>query len=115
MPSLKMSLGLRIRSKVNRVQNSTNIDKHSLLCHLMATLYPVNSLKLSRVYLRYMLLLINNLDKNCICLCKDKGHLSATFAKPKYEMLMLHFCQHHTNPTIHNYNKTACDWFRSYA
>ena len=36
-----------------------------------------------------------------------KGHLSADFAKSKYVMLMLHFCKYHTNPTIHNHNKTT--------
>ena len=61
MPSLEMSLGLRIRSKVNSVQN--NIEKNNyFLCHLLTMRYPLNSLKLSRMYLKYMLHLMHNLD-----------------------------------------------------
>ena len=40
-----------------------------------------------------------------VCPCKVKGHLSANFAKLKYVMLMLHFCQYSTNPTTQNYIK----------
>ena len=47
-----------------------------------------------------------------ICTCKAKGHFSANFAKSKYEMLMLHFCQYHTNPTIQTY-KNVCKWCKS--
>ena len=49
-----------------------------------------------------------------ICSCKVKGHLSAFFAKSKYVMLMLHFCQYNTNPEIQNNKKKYADeWVRS--
>ena len=38
-----------------------------------------------------------------MCTCKVKGYLSANFAKSKYVMLMLNFCQYQTNPLIQNY------------
>ena len=45
-----MSLGLRIRSKVNWVQDNTNIDKHTFLCDLLTIWYQLNSLKQARIY-----------------------------------------------------------------
>ena len=64
MPSLKMSLCIRIRAKVNKVQNNKTIDKHPFLCHLMTIKYPLNSLKPSKMYFRYMWHLKHDLDKN---------------------------------------------------
>ena len=64
MPSLKIHLGLRIRSKVNWVQNNKIIDKHSFLYHLLTIWRPLHSLTLSRMYVRCMLHVLHNRDKN---------------------------------------------------
>ena len=52
-----MFLGLRIRSKVNWVQNNTKIVKHSILCHLLVTETIQNILKMNVAF-------NNNLEKN---------------------------------------------------
>ena len=64
MRCLKMHLGLRIKSKVNWVQNNKMIDKHSFLCHLLTIWHQLHRLTLSRMYFRYILHVLHNLDKN---------------------------------------------------
>ena len=64
MPSLKMSLGLKIRSKVNWGQNNNKIDKHSFLMSSSDNMIPIKCTKLSKMSLRYILHLTHILDKN---------------------------------------------------
>ena len=98
MQRLEMSLGLRIRSRVNWVQNTTKIDEHFFLYHLLTTWYPFNSLKLSRLYLRYMLHLIITYTRTENMPVKVKGRLSAN---ESMKCLRCNVCKYRTSPTIH--------------
>ena len=67
MPSLKMSLGLRIRSKVNFVQNNSKLDKRSFLCHLLSSfdlIMPIKFTETVQNMLKMHVALNNDLDKN---------------------------------------------------
>ena len=61
MPSLEMSLQLRIRSKVNWVQNNKIIDES--LLSMQSPAY-ITLLTLSRMYLRYLLHVLHDIDNN---------------------------------------------------
>ena len=87
MQSLKMSLNLGIRSKVNWVQNNTITDKHSS-CHYI----PIKFTETIQYVLKVLVAFITQPRKELsMCPCKVKTHLSANFAKSKNVMLTLYF------------------------
>ena len=82
MSSLEMPLGLRIRSKVNWVQNNKIIDK-SLLS--MSSPAYITSIKFTDTIQDVLKILIACITRSTqqlsVCLCNVKGHLNANFTK----------------------------------
>ena len=103
MPSLKMSLGLIIRSKYNWVQNNTKYINNSSSDHMIPIKFTETIQDLLQIHDAFNTQPRQELS---ICPCKIKCHLSANFAKSKYVMVMLNFCQYHNHPIIQNYKKT---------
>ena len=88
MPSLEMSLGLRLRSKINDVQKKNKIINKALLSmSIPAYIKSIKFtdtiqglLKILEILVAYITL--PRLELN-VCQCKAKCHLSAKFAKQK--------------------------------
>ena len=64
MPSLEMSLELRIRSKANWVQNNKIIDKSLISMLSPAYITSIKFTDISSMYLRYVLHVLHDLDNN---------------------------------------------------
>ena len=82
MPSLEMPLGLRIRSKVNWVQNNKIIDK--LLLSMSSPAY-ITSIKFTDTIQDVLKILDACItcptQQLSVCECNVKGHLNANFTK----------------------------------
>ena len=84
-------MGLRIRSKVNWVQKNRQI---LLFMSSSDHMIPIKFTETIQNILKIHFVFNDNLvyrQELSICLCKVEGHLSANFARSKYELLMLHF------------------------
>ena len=95
MPSLEMSLGLRIRSKVNWLQN----DK-LLLCYLLTIIFMMTIKFTETIHDVLKIHVAFNTQPRqilSICQCKVKGHISHD---QSMQCLCCIFCQYHTNPTM---------------
>ena len=64
MSSLKMSLGLRIRSKVNWVQNNKALHKTPISMPSHASIAFIKFTEIIQNVLRILVYLIHSLDKN---------------------------------------------------
>ena len=108
MPSLEMSLGLRIRSKVNWLQN----DK-LLLCNLLTIIFMMTIKFTETIHDVLKIHVAFNTQprqKLSICQCKVKG---LYIARSKYAMFMLHFLSVSYQSNNVKLKKTVCEWFRS--
>ena len=82
MSSLEMPLGLRIRSKVNWVQNNKIIDKS--LPSMSSPAY-ITSIKFTDTIQDVLKILVACItwptQQLSVCLCNVNGHLNANFTK----------------------------------
>ena len=89
------------------MQNNTKIDKTLLSIlssdHMISNKFTETIQDVLKIYVSCN---TQQRQELSICLFKVKGHLSANFAKSKYAMLMLHFCQYHANPATQIMKKT---------
>ena len=82
MPCLEMSLGLRIRSKVNWVQNNKITDKSRLYMSYPAYITSIKFTDTIQDVLKILVACITRPRKQLsVCPCIVKCHLSANFAK----------------------------------
>ena len=92
MPSLEMSLGLRVRPKDNLVQNTKIIDE-SLLS--MSSPAYKTSIKFTDTIKDVLKILVACItlprQQLSVCRCNVQGHLSAHLAKLKYAMFIDEF------------------------